>query len=185
MKRLLTVFFIVFFVPIIILTSCAPLTFTQECDMIRIHIVANSNSEHDQEKKYIVRDAVKIHLEESLHQKTSIQDARSFIRSELNSIQQIATQALNQNNSATIIHSTSSTHNLQATVRFSREFFPTRAYSNLVVESGYFYALTITLGNGLGNNWWCVIYPPLCYLSPIESVGSFRYRSIILEWFRR
>ncbi|MCL2255873.1 MAG: stage II sporulation protein R [Firmicutes bacterium] len=195
-KKILTVFILVLIFPIF--AGCDPLTLTPNCDLIRIHIVANSNSDFDQAQKYLVRDAIKAHLEEPLHQKTSIANARAFIQRELSSIREVAIQTMqnnghidnfssaqkNPNNNAefSILNSAS---NIQVQARFSREFFPTRAYSNLVVESGYFYALMIVLGSGQGNNWWCVIYPPLCYLAPIQNAGAFRYRSWILELFRR
>jgi len=170
MKRLrLTLLVLIALISLVNLTSCTPLILTEECDLIRIHIVANSNSDSDQKDKYLVRDAIKNYLEDALHEKNCIIEARSFIQNQLPQIRQAAILTLES----------------QVQVRFSREFFPTRAYSDLVIESGFFYALTITIGEGRGDNWWCVIYPPLCYLAPINSAGSFRYRSIILEWFRK
>ena len=68
----------------------------------------------------------------------------------------------------------------RAKVELKQEAFPTRVYNDVVLESGVYDALIITLGEGLGDNWWCVVYPPLCFSS--EKV---EYRSVIVEFFKK
>ena len=67
-------------------------------------------------------------------------------------------------------------------ISITNEYFPTRAYGEYVVESGYYDGITITLGKGEGDNWWCVMFPPLCYYN-VENTNSNQvvYKSKIVE----
>ena len=73
--------------------------------------------------------------------------------------------------------------NYRSRVIVCREYFPTRAYESVVVESGVYDALIIELGEGAGDNWWCVIYPPLCFVKSEDD--GVRYKSRIAELWRR
>ena len=62
--------------------------------------------------------------------------------------------------------------------KLNNEYFPTRAYDDLVLENGYYDALIIELGSGKGDNWWCVVYPPLCFADCTQKI---EYKSKFLE----
>jgi len=138
--------------------------------MLRFHIRANSNSAADQRVKLQIRDAVLDFLEPKLENTNSLSNAVSILERESASIINLANRVLANNG-----------FNYSATISISEEFFPSRMYGDIVIESGYFQAVIIELGSGQGDNWWCVLYPPLCYL---EARGSFRYRSLIVDLVR-
>jgi len=139
--------------------------------MLRFHIRANSNSVRDQNIKLQVRDAVLDFLEPKLENTNTLSNAVRILERESNNIIALANRVLTNNG-----------FNYTAAIRIANEFFPSRMYGDTIIESGYFQAVIIELGSGNGDNWWCVLYPPLCYL---EARGSFRYRSLILDTLRR
>lgn len=116
--------------------------------LIRLHIVANSDSEQDQRVKLMVRDAVLQMLEPSL-KKTD--DPERLIVEKLPEIQVIAEHVLKE-------------QNLQQPVSISLgyERFPTRVYDSFSLPAGVYQSLRVTLGEGQGHNWWCVVFPAIC-----------------------
>ncbi|MBR4999197.1 MAG: stage II sporulation protein R, partial [Clostridia bacterium] len=75
--------------------------------------------------------------------------------------------------------------NYSVNIKVSNEFFPTRTYSNTTLESGYYDAVIVELGEAQGDNWWCVMYPPLCFVNKNENVKQIKYKSKICEWWRK
>ena len=69
-------------------------------------------------------------------------------------------------------------------VKIDNEYFPTRTYSNTTLESGYYDAVIVELGQAEGDNWWCVMYPPLCFVNNFENSIQIKYKSKIVEWFK-
>lgn len=141
----------------------------QKPAMLRFHVRANSNSAEDQAVKLKVRDAVLDWLEPELEAVTDIQTAKNEISRREKHIKAIADRILLEQG-----------FSYKAKVRVDNEHFPTRMYGETVIESGYYDALIIELGSGTGDNWWCVLYPPLCYVEA-EGNGDFRYKSKIKE----
>lgn len=140
-----------------------------EYRLIRIHIRADSNDEDDQSVKMLVKEAVTEYLTSELSDVTTFDEAYRELSLRLGKIEEKAESVLIANG-----------FGYGAEARLNNEYFPTRCYENVVVESGYYDALIINLGSGQGDNWWCVIYPPLCYIKA-EAVDGFRYRSKIKE----
>ena len=68
--------------------------------------------------------------------------------------------------------------------RLCEEDFPTRTYGELTLESGIYDALIVDLGSGEGDNWWCVVFPPLCFVADGEG-EKVTYKSLIVEWFEK
>ena len=137
---------------------------------LRIHIRANSNSEADQAVKLKVKEAVVNFLTPKVNNCASINEAHAIIERNLTFISAVATQTLNENG-----------FNYAARARINDEFFPTRAYQDLVLGSGVYDALIIELGSGTGDNWWCVIYPPLCFVGENNSTNNIVFKSKIWE----
>ena len=158
----------VFCSSLMIFCSCSVHT-NLETRLLRIHIRANSNDERDQAVKMKVKSVVSEYLTARLDGVTDFNWAYQIITDELSRITEKATQTLKANG-----------FNYGANAKVTYEYFPTRAYENTVVESGYYDALVINLGEGKGDNWWCVIYPPLCFISSVKS-NDFRYKSLIKE----
>jgi len=140
-------------------------------DIIRLHIRANSNNRRDQEVKLLVRDAVLAFLEDELAAKQSVDAAMRHIRSRLSRIESITDGILTREGVRYI-----------SAARFDVTHFPRITYESGTLAAGYYNALIITLGASGGSNWWCVIYPPLCYVpSNVQGGEGFRYRSFIWD----
>ena len=144
-------------------------------DTIRLHIRANSNTTQDQSIKYKVRDNVLDFLASELGHITQLNTAKRYIRARLNRINTIATTTLRQNN---FLYSANS--------YFAVSHFPRITYQFGTLQAGYYHALIIKLGKSNGNNWWCVIYPPLCFVPSFNQSGTegFRYRSFFWDRIR-
>ena len=135
---------------------------------MRIHIRANSNDKDDQTVKLLVRDAIAQYLSSKLRNASSLEKAKQIVSDGLTTLTAIADRVLMENDKTYVSNS-----------RLTREYFPTRAYKDIVVKSGYYDALVISLGKASGDNWWCVIYPQLCYQSSGD--GKVVYRSKLKE----
>ncbi|MFN2744613.1 MULTISPECIES: stage II sporulation protein R [Bacillus] len=122
-------------------------------EAIRLRILANSDSESDQNLKRQIRDEVNQEITNWVEDLTSIQQARQVIRSKLPEIKDIANDVMKRENAEQSV-----------AVRFDKVSFPTKLYGNMVYPAGEYEAVLITLGDGEGANWWCVLFPPLCFL---------------------
>lgn len=129
-------------------------------EAIRLRILANSDSDTDQEIKQAVRDAVNAEITKWVEQLTSIDDARTIITSQMDEIEKIAQQQLED---AGVSQSVK--------VEFGRVQFPTKLYGDILYPAGSYEAILITLGSGKGSNWWCVLFPPLCFLDFSNSLA--------------
>ncbi len=136
-------------------------------DFLRIHIRANSNAQAEQTVKYSVRDAVVEYLTPLVAQANDKEEALYLIRNSLKGVEQVSNQTL---------YASGFTYRCSA--RLEEEYFPTRKYDSLTLPSGYYDALILDLGSGEGDNWWCVVYPPLCFCG--EGQNAY-YKSIIVE----
>lgn len=119
--------------------------------LIRFHVVANSDSEEDQSIKLKVRDLVLESIESDLQKITNIEDAKAYLHQNLPKIQQVVDQTLE-----TFGFSDG------ASVSLCKESFETRHYDTFSLPAGVYDTLRIVIGEGLGQNWWCVSFPSLC-----------------------
>lgn len=122
-------------------------------EAIRLRILADSDLEKDQNIKRLIRDEVNKEITKWVQELTSIEAARSVIKSKLPEIQAIA---------ETVIASEGSNHSVKT--EFDKVQFPTKLYGQFLYPAGEYEAILITIGEGEGANWWCVLYPPLCFL---------------------
>lgn len=144
-------------------------------EFLRLHIRANSNSHYDQEVKHLVRQAVIDEFTPIFSTVTNRNDAMRVLSSNLNRIERIATEILRENG-----------FDYDARAALRNEHFPTRSYNGFNLAAGYYDALIIELGQANGDNWWCVVYPPLCFLQ--NNIGGERgviYRSRLQEIINR
>lgn len=119
---------------------------------LRIHIRANSNLEIDQNVKYKIKDQLVDFLTPILSECVTVENAKIKMQENLSNIERIANKTLEKNG-----------FDYKAKAKINNEYFPTRSYSDLTLESGYYDALIVELGSAKGDNWWCVVYPPLCF----------------------
>lgn len=139
-------------------------------NFLRIHIRANSNDNIDQRIKYVVKDELVNYLTPILAEANSKTDAMRLVKDSLTEISKVASLVLNENG-----------YNYDANAKLVSEYFPTRCYDEVVLESGEYDSLIVNLGSGAGNNWWCVVYPPLCFVATSDTEDGITYRSKILE----
>lgn len=137
-------------------------------EYIRIHVRANSNEIVDQNIKYEIKDNVVSYLTPFIADCVSKSDFVKIISANLNNIEKIADEILNRNGFNYVSHAS-----------FKVEEFPTRSYDGTVLESGFYDALILELGEAEGDNWWCVVYPPLCFIN--NNSENILYKSKILE----
>ncbi len=121
--------------------------------LIRFHVIANSDNEKDQALKLKVRDQVLEYIQPLLKDSDSIQESREILKRENEKILQIATQVIADNG-----------YNYSVESTLDKEYFPIKTYGNITLPQGEYEAYRIIIGNGEGQNWWCVMFPPICFV---------------------
>lgn len=122
-------------------------------EAIRLRILANSDEQNDQAVKRLIRDEVNKDITVWVQDLTSIDEARKVITSHLPEIQATAEEVVKREGLSQSV-----------TVEFGKADFPTKLYGQYLYPAGVYEAIVITLGAGEGANWWCVLFPPLCFL---------------------
>lgn len=143
----------------------------EDVDYFRIHIVANSNSTADQEMKFIVKNAIVDYLMPIVAECENKDECVENVKAKLDVLNcVIATELKNKN------------VNYGAKVAVTKKEFPTRYYENFVLEQGEYDCIYVELGEAQGDNWWCVAYPPLCFVNKNKTEEQdIIYQSKILE----
>lgn len=119
--------------------------------LLRLHIIANSDSAEDQELKLKVRDRVTTELYEDSKKIPDIQAMKKYLNENADRIRDIAQEAVEKNG-----------YDYPVSVEITRMFFPTRDYETFSLPAGMYNTMRIKLGDAVGKNWWCVLFPPLC-----------------------
>lgn len=127
-------------------------------EAIRIRVIANSNSDYDQKIKYNVKDSIEKDIYDMLSNAKNIDTARYILKQNLSNIENTISNALNEQN-----------YNLPFDVNFGLNYFPKKEFKGVTYNEGYYESLVVTLGNGEGDNWWCVLFPPLCLIEAEDS----------------
>ena len=140
-------------------------------EYFRIHVRANSNSEEDQAVKYAARDLAVEILTPIVSKASDIQTAMGLVEDGLDELVVRIDGLLKEHN---FFYS--------STAKITREYFPTRVYKNCTLNAGEYPALILSLGEGRGENWWCVVYPPLCFSA---KSGEIVYKSKLVELFHK
>lgn len=123
-------------------------------EAIRLRILANSDSAEDQQIKHIIRDRVVEQIEHWIGDMTNIDEARTYVENNIPQVQQLVAQVLQDLKVSQ-----------QVNVEYSTKVpFPMKLYDSILYPAGDYEAVLITLGEGRGANWWCVLFPPLCFL---------------------
>ena len=133
-------------------------------DAIRVRIIANSNSIEDVYKKMKSKEEIKSDLFNIVSEAKSNQEARVQILNNINNIERIVKKK---------------TDNFK--IDYGLNYFPKKIYKGVVYPEGEYDSLVITLGQGLGENWWCVLYPPLCLINDNEQTNDVEYKRLVKE----
>lgn len=128
--------------------------------VLRLHVVANSDSDADQAVKLQVRDAVLDQAQPALEGVTDSWDAEAVLTPMLPQLEQTARSVLVEQGLEDHV-----------TVMLTDQWFPTREYGEFALPAGQYRALKVVIGEGKGQNWWCVVFPPLCLASVSEEVA--------------
>ena len=127
--------------------------------VFRLHVIANSDSDEDQNLKYIVRDSVINYINEITSNATSKEEVMEAAQEHLPQIHSIASKAIFDND-----------YNYDIKVSIGNFFFPTKQYGDITFPPGYYDALKIEIGEAKGQNWWCVMFPPLCFVDVTSGI---------------
>ena len=138
-------------------------------DAIRIRIIPNSNSSFDQDIKLKVKDKLEITMYDLLKAAESSEEAKEIIQNNLELVDKDVKKILSDEN-----------YDKGYTINFGKNYFPEKEYKGVKYEEGYYESLLITLGKGEGDNWWCVLFPPLCLIEGEEDT-EVEYKSIVME----
>jgi stage II sporulation protein R len=139
-------------------------------DIMRFHVRANSDSDEDQELKMAVRDDVVSMLKPLLSECGSVARSKEVIISNLQNIYETAVNTITEQG-----------YDYPVKVYVTVEDFPAKAYGDLTFPAGKYQALRIDIGNALGKNWWCVMYPPLCFIDDATAVVSDEGKELLRE----
>ena len=121
--------------------------------IFRLHVIANSNSEEDQALKYLVRDNLLNYLNSYSEKFCTKEDVVNFVREHKNEFKQIAEKTVSDNG-----------FNYSVNVDIGNFEFPTKTYGDISFPAGCYDALRVEIGSSTGKNWWCVMFPPLCFV---------------------
>ncbi len=127
--------------------------------VLRLHVVANSDSAADQAVKLQVRDAVLARAQPLLEGAADSREAETILLPRLAELEEIARETLREAGAED-----------RVAVTLSDQWFPTRDYESFSLPAGQYRALKVTIGEGAGQNWWCVVFPPLCLASVTEEM---------------
>ena len=129
-------------------------------EIIRFHIRANSDKEEDQALKLKIRDEILDEMTEKFKYTKSIEESRRIIIANMDNMKSIAERVIEKEGK-----------NYEVAITLGQDNFPTRKYGNMVLPTGEYETLLISLGEGKGQNWWCVMFPPLCFVDITHSVS--------------
>lgn len=138
--------------------------------VFRLHVIANSNSDEDQNLKYIVRDKVIEYMSSISQNASSKEEVIKIAKANLDKIQAIASQTIRENG-----------YTYSVNVEVGNFSFPSKRYGDITLPPGYYDALRIKIGEAEGQNWWCVMFPPLCFVDVTSGVVPDESKEIMKE----
>lgn len=136
--------------------------------VVRLHILADSNSKIDQEVKLKVRDALLEKNTQLLSNKVTPENAEEYFKQSKDELEKCANEVLKENG-----------FDYTAKITLGKEYYTTRVYENLTFPAGTYTSIKVVLGSGDGKNWWCVMFPPLCV--PVATGGIETDDGVALE----
>ena len=127
--------------------------------VFRLHIIANSDSSADQELKLKVRDNIIEYMNTLTSSSSDKKDVISMVNNHLDSFKEIALNTIKENG-----------YNYDVNIEIGNFHFPTKSYGDISFPAGNYDALKIEIGDAIGQNWWCVLFPPLCFVNSSTGV---------------
>ena len=142
-----------------IVSYCNTVSTNLSDSFFRLHIIANSNSDVDQKLKLKIRDKINEHLNMTIPNMISKEETIIYCKNNLSLLTEIANQVIKNEG-----------FNYKAKLDIGNYYFPTKHYQNISLPAGYYDALKINIGNAEGENWWCSLFPPLCFIDMSNGV---------------
>lgn len=139
-------------------------------NFFRLHIIANSNSNIDQDLKLKVRDNIIIYMKEITQNISTKQEAINICNKHINNFKQIALNTIKEEG-----------FNYDVSLSIGEFSFPTKHYGNISLPAGNYDALKIEIGNAVGENWWCSLFPPLCFVDMSSGMIDDNSKKILNE----
>jgi len=169
MKKIIFVFISLLILTAVVIPALGIKDKNYDEQFLRIHIRANSNGQEDQDLKIKVKERLVDFLTPYLAECDTKQKAANKLNGLIKEIEKTACEEIKLNG-----------FNYRVFAKISRQEFPARSYDGLVLDAGFYDALIVEIGEGKGDNWWCVVYPPLCFIN-FESGKGIKYKSKLLE----
>lgn len=138
--------------------------------VFRLHVIANSDNKEDQSLKYMVRDKVLEYINSISSNLNSKEDVISLAIQNMDTIKEIAQNAVYENG-----------YNYKVNVSIGNFAFPTKTYGDISFPAGFYDALRVEIGEAAGQNWWCVMFPPLCFVDVTSGVVTEESKEIIKD----
>ena len=130
---------------------------------IRFRVVANSNSLSDQQEKLVIKENIEKEVYNLISSANNSEDVKALINNNIDQIKKIVDK-----------------YNVKYDINYGYNYFPTKNYKGVMYQAGNYESLVITLGQGMGDNFWCVLFPPLCLLdNDKEDVGEVEYKMYV------
>lgn len=145
---LLFIYILVFFI-----SYATTVTSDLSNSVFRLHVIANSNSAEDQNLKYLVRDALLKYMSSICRNVNTKEEAMEIAKNNIKKFQEIAETVIIENG-----------YNYSVCVEIGNYSFPTKKYGDISLPAGIYDALRVKIGNASGENWWCVMFPSLCFV---------------------
>jgi len=140
-------------------------------ESIRIRVIANSNTEIDQRVKGEVRENLQEEIAMLLKDAKGIEEVREILNKNLEDIHINVEKVMKRNNYEEVFN-----------INYGLNYFPEKEFKGITYKEGYYESIVVTIGKGEGDNWWCVLFPPLCLMEHEESnMDDVEYKSFIKE----
>ena len=170
-KRFLILIFLLFIYTIICAVSYVNAVSSNiESSVFRLHVIANSDSKEDQDLKYIVRDNILTYINEISKNASTKEEVIEIARNNIDTIKQIAQETVYENG-----------YNYSVNIKIGNFAFPTTQYGDISLPAGFYDALRVEIGSASGQNWWCVMFPPLCFVDVSSGVVPEESKEVLQE----
>lgn len=139
-------------------------------DAIRLRVLANSNSQRDQEVKDKVTKELQTDMYSLLYKVNNVDEARGLIKSNIDRFKSTVSNVMSTEEPQ-----------MKFLIDYGMHYFPKKVYKGITYKEGNYESVLVKLGEGKGNNWWCVLFPPLCLLEAEKTTSEVEYKFFIQE----
>lgn len=167
-RYILLTLLLLLFIFVSALSYATTVSYDIQNSVFRLHVIANSDEEYDQNLKYIVRDEILKYVNSISSNAVSKEDVIELVKTNSDEIKKIAEETIITNG-----------YNYSVNVNIGNFEFPTKTYGDLSLPAGLYDALRVEIGKAEGANWWCVMFPPLCFVDVSSGVVPTESKEVI------